>query len=678
MGFLAPWFLAGLAALSAPVWLHLLRQHKSEPKKFSSLMFFERRTQSSIIHRRLRYYLLLAVRLALLALLALAFAEPFVHRPPSAFGDTRKLVVIAVDRSFSMREGKRMAGARETAVGLLSRIRSGDQGQVLALGPGVEVLSQPSSEVETMSAAIRRLEAGGARTSFPDLSRALNSIAQSSRFPVEAHFVSDMQKSGLGASFVELRLNSNVRLELHDVNGEQRNFAVETVRVGRRLYDPKKFRLEATISGFGASAASKKVSLLVNGRVAISKTVEVPAGGRARAEFISIDAPYGWNRGEVLIEPADSLDADDRFRFAFERADPRRVLFLYEARNPRALVYFRSAIESTVDAAFSVDALTADQAGSLALEKYSVVVLSDLASLPPGFEEKLAAYVRDGRSVLIALGPSAATRTRVPVFDEKIVESRYASRTGERFLSAVLADATHPAVRRAGQWEGVRFYQVIRVEPGKSAVINRLSDQTPLLLEKKMGEGRVMVFASTLDNVANDFPLHASFVPFIEQAVNHLAMLEESPPSVAVDSYLDLRKDQTRAGAAEVIGPDGKRVLSLAEAAKAQSVRLEHEGYYELRRTSGRQELIAVNADRRESDLEPASKETLSLWQNTGEGGLAPTGGEPGAETESRPVSFWRTMVMLLLVAALVESLLARRHLAHDSPEEPGARREAA
>jgi hypothetical protein len=372
------------------------------------------------------------------------------------------------------------------------------------------------------------------------------------------------------------------------------------------------------------------------------------------------------------------LDADDRFRFAFERADPRRVLFLYEARNPRALVYFRSAIESTVDAAFSVDAFTVDQAGSLGLEKYSVVVLSDLASLPPGFEEKLAAYVRDGRSVLVALGPSAATRPRVPVFDEKIVESRYASRSGERFLSAVLADATHPAVRRAGQWEGVRFYQVIRVEPGKSAVINRLSDQTPLLLEKKLGEGRVMVFASTLDNVANDFPLHASFVPFIEQAVNHLAMLEESPPSVAVDSYLDLRKDQTRAGAAEVIGPDGKRVLSLAEAAKAQSVRLEHEGYYEMRRTSGRQELIAVNADRRESDLEPASKETLSLWQNTGEGGLTPTGAEPGAETESRPVSYWRIMVMLLLAAALAESLLARRHLAHDSPEEPGARREAA
>ena len=52
MGLLAPWFLAGGLAVGLPVWLHLLRQHKSTPLPFASLMFFERRTQSSIKHRR--------------------------------------------------------------------------------------------------------------------------------------------------------------------------------------------------------------------------------------------------------------------------------------------------------------------------------------------------------------------------------------------------------------------------------------------------------------------------------------------------------------------------------------------------------------------------------------------------------------------------------------------------
>jgi hypothetical protein len=63
----------------------------------------------------------------------------------------------------------------------------------------------------------------------------------------------------------------------------------------------------------------------------------------------------------------------------------------------------------------------------------------------------------------------------------------------------------------------VKFYHVVRVDPGASTVSARLADGTPLLMEKKLGEGRVMVFASTLDNISNDFPLHPSFVPFIEQ-----------------------------------------------------------------------------------------------------------------------------------------------------------------
>ena len=93
MGFLAPWFLAGAAAVGLPIYLHLLRRHQTTPQPFSSLMFFEQRTQSSVKHRRLQYLLLFALRLALLLLLALAFANPFINRPArAATGD--KLVVM--------------------------------------------------------------------------------------------------------------------------------------------------------------------------------------------------------------------------------------------------------------------------------------------------------------------------------------------------------------------------------------------------------------------------------------------------------------------------------------------------------------------------------------------------------------------------------------------------------
>ena len=64
MGFLSPWFLGGLLAAGLPIYVHLLRQHRSDPMKFSSVMFIERRTQSSVKHRRLKYLALLAMRLA--------------------------------------------------------------------------------------------------------------------------------------------------------------------------------------------------------------------------------------------------------------------------------------------------------------------------------------------------------------------------------------------------------------------------------------------------------------------------------------------------------------------------------------------------------------------------------------------------------------------------------------
>src|ERR1700732_2825892 len=107
MGFFAPWFLAGIAAVGLPVWIHLLKRHKTEPRLFPSLMLFEKREVSSVKHRRLEYLLLFALRALMLLLLALLFANPFIRRAiPAASGN--RLTVIAVDNSFSMRAGGRL------------------------------------------------------------------------------------------------------------------------------------------------------------------------------------------------------------------------------------------------------------------------------------------------------------------------------------------------------------------------------------------------------------------------------------------------------------------------------------------------------------------------------------------------------------------------------------------
>src|SRR5579872_3758878 len=140
MGFFAPWFLAGLLAVGLPVYIHLLRKHTTTPRSVSSLMFFERGTQSSTRHRRLRYLLLFALRALLMLLLALVFAQPFLRRSAASASD--KLLVVAVDDSFSMRTGERLAEAKQEALATLATRRPSQKAQVMLLAGELQVLTQ--------------------------------------------------------------------------------------------------------------------------------------------------------------------------------------------------------------------------------------------------------------------------------------------------------------------------------------------------------------------------------------------------------------------------------------------------------------------------------------------------------------------------------------------------------
>lgn len=661
MGFFSPWFLAGLAAVGLPIWFHLLRRHKSTPLPFSSLMFFERRTQSSIKHRRLRYLLLFALRTLLVVLLALAFASPFISGKLVPVPEGGRMLVLAIDDSFSMRQGNRLARAKQEAARVLADVRRGERAQVIAFAGQTRLMGAPTDDPGALRAAIEGIEAGDGRSAYGDLARGLRSIAQSARMPIEVHLFSDLQKSSMPPGFADLRLPEDAKLVVHPAaDSRLSNWAVESVTAPRRVPDPKKAGVQATIRGFGTEPATREVALAVNDKVLATKTVEVPAGGRATVEFESLDVAYGRHRAEVRLTSSDSFAADDRFRFAVEREDPRRVLFIHEARDTRSPLYFRAALEASGEAAFALEPAASPEAGRYSPDKFAFVVLSNVMSLPKAFEGALEKYVRGGGSVLVALGPASAVMGRVPVSGAPVVESRYSTRQGERFLAVDWVDAGHPSIRRANRWDGVRFYQVMRVEPGKGQVAARLTDQTPVLIESKAGAGRVLVFASTFDNFANDFPLHASFVPFVEQTARYLSGFEDRPGNFTVGAYLELRASREHGAAVEVLDPDGKRALSLSEASTAQGLTLDREGFYEVRWSNGRQELFAVNADRRESDFEMIPKETLSLWENTGQGGRAASG---TAREEAKPRSLWWPVLLAAMLVALAESVVGSRYL---------------
>src|ERR1700720_1376076 len=200
MGFLAVWFLAGLAALAVPFYVHLLRRHTTTPRPFSSLMFFERRTQSSIKHRRPRYLLLLSLRALLLVLLILAFANPFIHRTARSM-NSEKLQLLVIDNSFSMRAGMRLADAKREALSVLSSRRPTDKAQAMSLGSEIHVLSDPSLDAGALRAAVDNVQPGDSRASYGELARAVRSLAESVPTPIELHFFSDLQKSAMPGSF---------------------------------------------------------------------------------------------------------------------------------------------------------------------------------------------------------------------------------------------------------------------------------------------------------------------------------------------------------------------------------------------------------------------------------------------------------------------------------------------
>jgi hypothetical protein len=665
MGFLTPWFLGGLAAVGLPIWLHLLRKHKTTPTPFSSLMFFEQRTQSSIKHRRLRYLVLFALRTLLIVLIVVAFAHPYVQQKNLPLTRSGEITVVAIDNSLSMRAGDRLVQAKRAAKALVGGLRAGERGEVVAFGSRAQVMSEITDDHATLNSGIDTIQPSDARTSYAELTRSLRSIAQATKLPLDVHLFSDMQQSGMPANFNDLRLSPDVHLVPHPIDSKPiPNFAVENVVAPRRVYDAKKSRVLVTVAGFCNPKAVRRVTLILNQREIESKTVEVPAGGRAEVEFTSLEVPFGLNKGAVRIDSADQLPADDTFYFSVERVDPRHALFVHESESTQGLLYFQTALEASGQSAFVVDPATVEQTANMSPAKYAFVVLSDVSGLSPAFENQLRDYVRGGGSVFIALGRQALKGPKVPVSDTRVEGSRYSGPEGDLFQTVAWLDTGHPSILKDSRWDDVKFYETIRIDPGKARILAKMADGSPLLLDQQIGEGHVMVFASTLDNLENDFPKQAAFVPFIERTARYLGRLNDNAPSMLVGAFEDLRSSQEKGAAVEVLDPRGDRALSLEEATRAQNIQFTMAGFYEIHRPNGRSEVVAVNGDRHESDLTPASPDTLSLWQNTSQGTATSASGV--TDSERKPLSLWWYVMLAVLALAIAESFLGNRHLSVD------------
>jgi len=677
MGLLAPWFLAGAALLGLPVYLHLLQQYRQTPVRFSSLMFFERRTQSSIKHRRLKYLLLFALRCAFIALLILAFARPYIRSTVVAKATGARTIVFALDNSFSMRQGDRFAHAKQAALEEIAKMGPGDRGQIVTFGGPARLVTDMTPDKATLQAAVTAMEPGDDLSSYAEISRVLRSTAESLKTDIEAQVFTDSQKSSLPAAFSDLKLADGTKLVVHPFAGQPvPNWTVETVDAPRRVFDTRKVRTLATIAGFNTGEATRKVSLVANGKVIESKQVKVAPGGRATVEFLTLDVPYGLTKCEIRLDGGDAFANDDHWFFSVERADPKPALLIHGDNDNSSGLYLRTALESATDAAFTLDSRTPSTAMNLELSKFAFAVLSDPGPLPQKLEEALEKFVQNGGSILVSLGRNAPRGKPVPVAGLPVLELHTIATENEPVQTAAQLDTSYPAIGNGGTakgWDGVEIFQYVKLQTPDSPEIRvaaRMANGLPLLVDKKVGEGHVIVFASAFDNIANNLPIQPVWLPFVEQTTHFMGGVGAGQGAYKVGSFVELRSVKEKNVPVEITGPGDKRLLSLSESSKASTFQFPAEGFYSIRRANGREELAAVNSDRRESDFAVLDRDTLELWKNTGIAPSAKPGSAGGtSNTRDDNTELWWWVLALLAVLAVAESFLGNRHLSAGSKE---------
>lgn len=652
MSLLAPMFLAGLLAIGLPWWLHRLSSDNPNKQRFSSLMFLEPGEPRRVLAKKVQYLLLLALRIGVLALLAFAFAEPAIWRSPQA-GDAEgaRLHLIVLDGSASMGHGDRWERARAAAGDVLDSLGGDDRAQIVLAGRIFEVLGPATGDVAALRQALNTAEPGVFRLEFGQLMRSVDGLLRTAELPVVLDVVTDVQASGLPTRFGELAPRRPAEIVIHDVaEGAAGNWTVDGFAAS-----PLTGELTASVRSYAAEPATKTLALLHNGRTVAEQTVEVPAGGRAEATFAALDLASGANRVEVVLAPGDELAADDRRYLAVKRPEPRNVLLV--APEARQSLFASAALETLT--ALTLRATTrASVSGDPPLTSYSFVVVADAGVLDAAQAIALTDYVQNGGRVLLATGPRSAGLAALPVTGQVLTSN---PQMGARAAAVPIGevDATHPALRGVDELRAASFSRYVTVQPGADdRVLMRLADGTPLLLERALGAGRVLLFTSTLDREWNDLPVQPAFVPLMAGIANHLLGGAGFTSEADLGSTLAVRALGLTGG--QIFDPRGQAALGLG--AGGGDVLLDQVGFYEVQ-GGGATELVAVNFDARESDLAPIEAATLERWRGLGVQAADQAQATVAAVEDTVPSSLgpWLMFALLLLVG--VESAVGNWHL---------------
>jgi hypothetical protein len=610
MNFLFPAFLLGGLAIAVPIILHLLRRDVAPEVRFSAVRLLKRSPVERSRRRRIRDLLLLAARVTALLLLATAFARPFA---PGAALAMLPLRIVAIDRSFSMAAPGAFDRARQLALAAIDEAGVGERVAVIAFDDRATVVAEPGGTGEARK-AIGSVAPGYGSTRY---GAALTKAAElAGGGAARLVIITDLQRAGWEGE-TRMRIPDSLEVEVRPVEMTPANAAVVDVRQSDQ-------GLTASVRNASGESRSGTIRVEHAGREAARARYSVGANA-------TVDVPIEWTatKGDVLvsIEDGEGFPADNQRHIALDAPTAAAVLVVTSA--DASGFYLQRALEAAQGAdvmglnarLVSPSEIAGGRAASVS--RHRAVVLLSTRSLDRAAREAISTFVRSGGGLLIAASSDVEPAVVAALFGWDAASLFPAeSRRG----SFTATDVRHPIFRQFGPFAAnlgnVRFTRAWRVDPEGWHVTARFDDGTPALLERPEGEGRVVLFASDLDRRWNDFPLHPTFVPFVTEAVRHVAL-----GSVEGDTFLVGRVPAS-------VSPEP--------------------GVHRLE--SGR--VITVNVDPRESSVGVLTEEEFAgmLERVSVATEDRPVGDE---QTEARQ-SLWQYGLLLMLATLVAESFIGK------------------
>ncbi|MCB9914993.1 MAG: BatA domain-containing protein [Planctomycetes bacterium] len=583
-GFVHPALAAGAALAAVPLVIHLLNRQRHKPVPWAAMRFVlaaHKRTRRRV---QMENWLLLLLRMAAVALLALAVARPFTgsESPLAGLTETRRDLALVLDVSAS-------TGYREDVETVFERIVTrarelvseldaarGDRVQ-LVLGGGRARLAasgdprQALAVLETLSAPTdERFDLVAALGAVYDFAREEAAGTEESR--VEVRLLSDLQRNAFAPRAATAEGEppvDDVLAVLDQLAGLGLGVVVEDL--GPRDATPPNLALaaiEAPLGGLATGAPldltvrvanhgvigrqAVRVALEVDGERRPSQMLDLAARGEAEAHFpLLFDQP-----GEHVVRAAlegDRLAVDDARVEVMSVPAPVRVLLVDGRPAPelerdaagRLSVVLDPTVAEGPGGARSPFALSEVlprdlEGGDVDLAEFDLVWLCDVDSLTPAAVARLEAATAAGAALVISLGDEVQLDTfnaRMFRADgaglapaELVRTVATASRRGE-YWRVHEFDETHPALALFAEerWRPLftegPVWQFVATRPHADArVLARLDDPagSALLLSRPYDRGEVYLWTSSMDESWTALPTWGPFlVPFVYDLVRH-------------------------------------------------------------------------------------------------------------------------------------------------------------